>query len=407
MKTVPRLSAAVLMAVSAPAMAQTPIKAGDTISGQLSNSSPVSSSGVRYDCYLLPTTSGSRWAIEMVSPTMDTYLQLGVGEACEGSTVVRADDDGAGNLNSRLVFNAGGGSYILIARSLTSDVFGDYTLSVTQQPGVHNRGRMPPGLEITIAEPVVGTASTVGDSPPREQAGQILKDCANCPEVVVVPAGSFMMGSPATEEGRQPSEGPRHPVTLNRAFAVGRYEVTFDEYDACVADGGCRQVQDQGFGRGRRPVINVSYQDAERYVAWLSETTGQSYFIPSEAEWEYAARAGTDTPWNTGSAILSDDANILDQFKRTVVVGGYPANAWGLHDTHGNVSEWVQDCMDTGYVGVPTDGSAAQSGDCVNRRVLRDGSFTEPPNSVRSAMRRVSPSRSTYHGVGFRIARAL
>jgi formylglycine-generating enzyme required for sulfatase activity len=408
MKTIPLLAAAALAAAAFPALAQTPVKAGDRISGQLTSASPrFSPSGNRYDCYVLPTTPGSRWIIEMISPTLDTLLQLAVGEACEGATVIRHDDDSAGNWNSRLIFNAGGGSYILIARTVMGTETGEYTLTVRQEAGEHNRGRMVPGREFTVIEPVSGTASTILRPLPQDRAGQVIKDCATCPEMVVVPAGSFMMGSPATEEGRQPSEGPRHLVTINRAFAIGKFELTFDEYDACVADSGCRQVQDQGYGRGRHPVVNVNYQDAMRYVAWLSKTTGQAYFIPSEAEWEYAARAGTDTPWNTGSAILSDDANILDQFKRTVVVGGYPANPWGLHDTHGNVAEWVQDCMDTGYVGVPTDGSAAQASDCDNRRIVRDGSFAEPPHHVRSAMRRESPSRSVYSAQGFRVARGL
>jgi formylglycine-generating enzyme required for sulfatase activity len=252
-----------------------------------------------------------------------------------------------------------------------------------------------------------GSASPVESTGDARCKGDVFQDCPDCPSMVVVPAGSFMMGSPANEAGRQGSEGPRHAVSFHQAFAVGRYEITFEEYDACVAGSACPPVPDNGWGRGRRPAINLTLGHAQAYVALLSRTTGQRYVVPSEAEWEYVARAGTSTPWNTGTAVISDDANILNQFNRTVVVGGYAPNGFGLYDVIGNVLEWTQDCIDTGYVGVPTDGSAATSGDCDAQAVTRGGDFASAPAAVRSAHRqptlRAQPSPNT----GLRVARAL
>jgi formylglycine-generating enzyme required for sulfatase activity len=141
--------------------------------------------------------------------------------------------------------------------------------------------------------------------------GETFRDCPDCPEMVVVPAGSFMMGSPASEANRQGDEGPQRTVKIGKPFAVGKFEVTFDEWDACVADGGCTQKPgDEGWGRGRRPVIYVSWYDAQEYTGWLSRKTGKSYRLLTEAEWEYAARAGTSTPFSTGATITPDQATL-------------------------------------------------------------------------------------------------
>ena len=142
----------------------------------------------------------------------------------------------------------------------------------------------------------------------RYKPGQTFKDCAECPEMVVVPAGSFMMGSPEHEEGRTYFEGPQHRVTFSQPFAIGKYAVTFDEWHACVADGGCdgHQPSDANWGRGKRPVINVSWHDAQAYIAWLKRKTGRDYHLPSEAQREYATRAGTTTPFWWGSTITLD-----------------------------------------------------------------------------------------------------
>lgn len=253
-----------------------------------------------------------------------------------------------------------------------------------------------------------GTASTVTTVPPgpRYKPGETFKDCEDCPEMAALPAGSFFMGSTSLEQGHQTSEGPRHRVTISRTFAIGVKEVTFDEYDACVRDHGCITVSDRGWGRGRRPVLNLKLVDVKNYIAWLSETTGQHYFIPSEAEWEYAARAGTETPWNTGDTLITEDANFFNQFQKTVPVGSYAPNGFGLYDMHGNVLEWVQDCMDVGYVGVPNDGSAALGPPC-NTRVARGGTYATDHAKTRSATRYSVNESTRYSDTGIRLARSL
>jgi formylglycine-generating enzyme required for sulfatase activity len=213
--------------------------------------------------------------------------------------------------------------------------------------------------------------------------------------MVVVPAGEFVMGSPESEKGRNKDEGPQRKVTFAQPFAVGKFEVTFAQWDACVAEGGCtHKPGDESWGRGRRPVINVSWDDAKQFVAWLAKKTGKPYRLPTEAEWEYAARGVTrasdpHTPFSTGATINYKQANYDANFKygsgpqglyrqKTLDVGSLPRNAFGLHDMHGNVWEWVEDCYRDSYMGAPTDGSAVTSGDC-GLRVLRGGSWNYYP----------------------------
>lgn len=181
------------------------------------------------------------------------------------------------------------------------------------------------------------------------------KECSICPEMVVLPAGEFMMGSPNTEKDREYEEGPQHEVTIVKPFAVSKFEVTFDELDACYELGGCKaRLIDQGWGRGSRPAINISWDGAKEYVAWLSRRTGKPYRLLSESEWEYAARAGSDTAYSWGDDIGNGNANCdgcRSQWDgiSTAPVGSFPANAFGLHDMHGNVWEWVEDCYKGSY----------------------------------------------------------
>lgn len=225
------------------------------------------------------------------------------------------------------------------------------------------------------------------------------------------------MGSPKSEPQRSSDEGPQHQVTISRAFAAGKYEVTFDEWDACVRESGCGQnPSDQGWGRGRRPVINISWDDAKQYVAWLSRKTGKSYRLLTEAEWEYVARAGTTTAFNTGASINPTQANYDTKVSyagsptatsqgRTVPVGSYSPNDFGLHDVHGNVWEWVEDCWNGSYAGAPGDGSAWASGNCA-LRVLRGGSWFNAPGIARSALRYVNvPALRVSYYFGLRVAR--
>ena len=280
-------------------------------------------------------------------------------------------------------------------------------------------------------------------SPMQEKAlkpKDTFKECANCPEMVVVPAGSFTMGSPTSEPGRSADEGPQHTVTIARPFAVGRFAVTFDEWDACAADGGCYNTgtrtfsdealldspysivpewalggykpSDEGWGRGRRPVINVSWGDAKAYVAWLSKKTGKSYRLLSGAEYEYATRAGTQTAYPWGNAIGTNNANCHAcgsqwDARQTAPVGSFAANGFGLYDMVGNVREWTEDCYHDRYLGAPTDGSAWIEGADCSRRIVRGGSWLLAPVFLRSANRYWFTTDYRLNYLGFRVARTL
>ena len=249
---------------------------------------------------------------------------------------------------------------------------------------------------------------------PATDGRRAFRDCPECPEMVVLPAGSYRMGSPPGERGRG-HVGPVHEVTLGAPFAMGVYEVTFAEWDACARGGGCPRgegiAEDRGWGRGRRPVINVSWNEAQAYAMWLSRKTGKRYRLPSESEWEYAARAGTATAYSWGAHIGFNLANCDGcgsrwDGVRTAPAGSFAANPWGLHDMHGNVREWTQDCWKDNYRGAPADGSAWESGDC-SQRVLRGGSWNYKPSILRAANRFWNPSGNRYYNVGFRVARTL
>ena len=271
----------------------------------------------------------------------------------------------------------------------------------------------------------------------KHPAGTKLRDCDECPELVVVPPGSFMMGSPSSEAKRGSDEGPVHRVTLDLPLAVGMYEVTRGEYSRFVSATGhaagnsCwtykggewekrsgRHWKKPGFSQTKRhPVVCVNWEDAKAYVRWLSRQTGQTYRLLSESEWEYVARAGTRGPFHTGATISTKQANYDGNHtygsgrkgryrKKTTPVGKFAANAFGLHDVHGNVWEWVEDCWNGSYAGAPEDGSAWVSGDCAGR-VLRGGSWNDAPGFLRSANRFRYSTGDRDSDVGFRVARTL
>jgi formylglycine-generating enzyme required for sulfatase activity len=239
------------------------------------------------------------------------------------------------------------------------------------------------------------------------------KECTDCPQMVVVPAGSFVMGSPSNETGRKPSEGPQHTVTIAKAFAVSEFELTFANWDACAAHGNCNpHVSDGGFGRDEQPVINVMWDDAQQYVAWLSGITGKPYRLLSEAEYEYAARAGSTTTYPWGDQIGTGNANCINcggqwNGKLPAPVGSFAANQFGLHDMIGNVWEWVADCVHETYSGAPQDGSAWTAGKNCDSRVARGGTWNVLPASVRSGSRLFITSSSVYFNLGFRVGRNL
>lgn len=237
-------------------------------------------------------------------------------------------------------------------------------------------------------------------------AGKVFRDCDFCPQMVVVPAGSFTMGGE--------SEGPRHRVTIARRFAVSKFEITFAEWDACVNAGGCggHRAGDRIWGRGQRPAIYVSWRDARSYVRWLQQFLGQPYRMLSEAEWEYAARAGTRSAFPWGAAAGRNRANCKGcgsrwDGRKTAKAGTFPANAFGLHDMHGNVREWVQDCWHASYRGAPADGSAWTEGADCRKRVLRGGAWSDIPWDMRSGRRMSGRWKDRNSKTGFRVALTL
>ncbi|WP_354031672.1 formylglycine-generating enzyme family protein [Bradyrhizobium sp. S3.2.6] len=244
------------------------------------------------------------------------------------------------------------------------------------------------------------------------------RECEKCPDMVVVPPGTLMMGS-SDGGSKRATESSRHKVTFARSFAVGRYAVTFAEWDACVADGGCNGYKpwDNGWGRGRRPAINISWSDAKSYVAWLSARTGKTYRLLSEAEREYVTRAGTTSSFWWGASVSRGQANYDNKAsqdknakgasgQKTAPVDSFQPNPWGLYQVHGNIWEWVEDCVNDTYEGAPTDGSPWLKGRC-EQRVLRGGSWVSKADAVEAGSRYGVQSEGRVSNVGFRVARTL
>ncbi len=238
--------------------------------------------------------------------------------------------------------------------------------------------------------------------------GTVFKDCYDCPELVVVPPGLFIMGL----GGKIPREGPPHRVTISNPFAIGRFEVTFDQWQVCLDEGGCSiDPDDHAWGRGNRPVINVNYNHVEEYIAWISARTGLQYRVPSEAEWEYAHRGGTVTTFPWGDDAGENRANCKDcgsewSAHSTAPVGSFEPNPFGLYDTVGNAYEWTADCWNPTHEGAPADGSARTDGDC-KLRVMRGGSFYYFKKVARSSYRAKNPVVVNSYWLGFRVARDL
>jgi formylglycine-generating enzyme required for sulfatase activity len=282
------------------------------------------------------------------------------------------------------------------------------------------------------------------------KAGDTIVECARCPEMVVIPAGEFMMGSPENETDRDDSEGPRHRVTIAKAFALGRFELTVEQFAAFADETGhdagnvCDVWQDGTFDErpgnswrkpnfaqtGRHPAPCLSWDDAKAYLAWLSRRTGRTYRLPTEAEWEYAARAGSATRFHFGDGDKEycgfgngvDQAALAgvpgarekgwkalpcdDAFAFTAPVGSFAPNAFGLHDSHGNVFEWVEDCWNDNFTGAPADGRAWLTGDC-SIRVQRGGAWGYPRDYLRIAVRGRQGQGYRYINAGMRVAREL
>jgi formylglycine-generating enzyme required for sulfatase activity len=269
-----------------------------------------------------------------------------------------------------------------------------------------------------LAAPPGGTTSATIAPPNTADEAVTIADCATCPVMTVLRPGSFLMGSLPSDNLSYSWEYPQHKVTINYKLAIGTYLVTFREWDACVAAGGCKKYSpsDEGWGRGARPVINVSWNDAQTYVAWLSKVTKKNYRLPSESEWEYATRAGTTTEYWWGNTLSPHWAhywgpNGPDKWgNETAPVGKFPHNRFGLYDSAGNVWEWVTDRLHLSYTGAPTDGSAWIKGTTQPYRVMRGGAFNDWSYSLyglRSACRYSDLPGNRWAIVGFRVARVV
>ena len=338
------------------------------------------------------------------APLSDQSLSLGQDEAIELA--------GAFVDDQMLIYEVQSSDPGVVRTSVTGDM-------VTLTPVAEGTATVTLAARDPYGNTVTQTITvTVGDSVGGE-AADTFRDCAECPLMVQVPAGAFTMGSPESEPLRASDEGPQRKVSIP-AFAASAHEVTFAEWDACVTAGGCGgyRPHDQGWGRGDRPVVKVSWNDAQLYVQWLSRSSGQRYRLLTESEWEYVARAGTKTPFHTGGTITAQQANFDGSLgypqqlnesglyrRQTVPVGSFAPNGFGLYDVHGNVWEWVQDCYGD-YSAAPSDGSAVEGDGC--ERVLRGGSWLEFSSFLRSAKRgSFNASSRFYNDYGFRVARAL
>jgi formylglycine-generating enzyme required for sulfatase activity len=312
------------------------------------------------------------------------------------------------------------------SRGQGEDLLADAIKRFQAKAGLAADGKITPTLLAVLrATKVAGIAipGKTGLVPPiapsatEHEAGSTFKDCENCPDMVSVPAGRFVMGSGKSEKGRQKSEEPQHEVAVTAPLAIGKYEVTFDDWEACALEGGCAnyQPQDGGWGKGRRPVIYVSYDDAKAYVEWLRQKTGKPYRLLSEAEWEFAARGGTSTPYAGGETLAPTQANYdgssaagrgQPEYKGTTIeVGTFPPNPYGLYDMEGNVFEWVEDCWNPTHAGAPADASP-RGGDCA-RRVAKGGAWYYEADFARAAARMSFPKGSRLNVIGFRVARPL
>jgi formylglycine-generating enzyme required for sulfatase activity len=275
-------------------------------------------------------------------------------------------------------------------------------------------------------QPPPATAVPVGPAPKvaaNDPGGEAFKECDECPEMVVVPAGKAMLGSPPGESGRQTFEAAPHSVEIGKPFAVGRYSVTFAQWDACYAEGACghRRLGDLDFGRGKRPAIFVTWTEAQLYVQWLKRKTGQPYRLLSESEWEYAARGCKslkcgNAPFWFGA--IKPELAVYDSRRsydgspkatarlKTEPVDSGPANPFGLYNMLGNVRQWTQDCWNPIPTTVASNGAPVLSGDC-SARATRGGSWADDPAKLRAAARDYESIDEGSERIGFRVARDL
>jgi formylglycine-generating enzyme required for sulfatase activity len=289
-----------------------------------------------------------------------------------------------------------------------------------------------PGSPVALP---IGTLSTEREAAIRPK--DTFKECTACPEMVVIPAGEFTMGSPDTELERYPNEGPQHKVKIPRLFAVSKLKITRDEFEAFVREtnyaggktcftlenGKVEERVERSFGNpgfrqdGGHPAVCVDWDDARAYVVWLTRKTGKVYRLLTESEWEYAARAGTTTPFWWGDTISTGRANYdgnstynggsrSEDRHKTVPADSFGPNPWGLYQVHGNAFEWVEDCWNDNYQSAPSDDAANLSGNC-SRHVRRGGAWNFFAATLRSAYRDSRPAFTRAANTGLRVARTL
>ncbi|SCA56484.1 conserved exported hypothetical protein [Candidatus Terasakiella magnetica] len=243
---------------------------------------------------------------------------------------------------------------------------------------------------------------------PAFATGQEFKDCEACPRMITLAPGSFIMG----DDTAYKYERPAHEVRIDYPFALGKYEITFDEWEACAQELGCKAApDDHGWGKGRYPIINVTYKDIGDYLSWISKKTGKTYRLPSEAEWEYGARAGTTTAYWWGDKPGKNNANCRKCGSKwsglgSAPVGSFKPNPWGFHDMNGNAWEWVADCWSPHHAMAPTDGSPRMDGNC-QTPVMRGGSWYYFPKLSRSAYRYKNHEQVFSYNITFRVLREL
>ena len=301
----------------------------------------------------------------------------------------------------RCISNRGGVLALGLAACLDLSDFGR-----VDHPPIAENGAGRYSFQIGASALAAGEGNAEAPKP-----GVEFRDCASgCPAMIVIPAGRFSMGSPEDDADARADERPRHEVTIADPIAVSKFETTFEEWDACAGAGACPRVPDR-WGRGRMPVINVSWNDATQYAAWLSRVTGKRYRLLTEAEFEYASRAGAVGRYLSGDAPGGGEANCDScgsrwDLRQTAPVGWFMPNAFGLYDMHGNVWEWVEDKWHDNYDSAPKDGSAWASGD-PDYRVARGGSWRNDTTYVRAAAREKRNVNVRFDTLGFRVGRTL
>jgi formylglycine-generating enzyme required for sulfatase activity len=331
--------------------------------------------------------------------------RLNVSKASHGEQVPWVSSSLAGNFSFDTPYKEGNEAPVQTASDPPEERSQPRVTTSQPEPKAASDGRSQPAPAPAPAA-AVADAAPLPAKPASRKPKDVFRDCPDCPEMVVIPPGTFTMGSPSS-----PYQSPIHFVVIERPLAVGRTAVTFDDWGKCVADSGCTYTPiDQGWGTGTRPVINISWVNAKEYIAWLSAKTGHAYRLPSEAEWEYAARAGTTTAFYWGASVGVHMANCKDcettPPKRTLPVASYAANPFGLFDMGGNVAQWVEDCWNNDYKGAPRDGSPWLTGDC-NRHVLRGGSYSNSSADISPSARFRYDSDVHLFANGFRVVRDL